>query len=79
MKPVYILWEDCVTLDMGPWSYWQEWDYTPCYVHTLGFLLKETEEAYIITESYREDMAQTGPVIQIPKRMVLQYTSWDEI
>lgn len=68
MRLVAIEWEDAVDLATDQWNDVQEWEYTPCIVRTVGYVLKETKEGYILTSSMHD--AQTGPVNQIPRAMV---------
>lgn len=68
MRLVHILWEDAQCLDNGPWVYKQEWEYKPCLVNQVGYVLLDTEEILIITDAYND--SQTGAIQQIPKGMI---------
>lgn len=72
MKLVLIVWEDATSLDTGPWVEKQEWKYSPCIVHEVGFIIHEDENGIILTNAYNED--QTGPVTQIPRGMIREVT-----
>ena len=68
MRLVAIEWEDARDLATDQWYDVQEWEYIPCIVRTVGYVLKETKKGYILTNSMHE--TQTGPVNQIPRAMV---------
>lgn len=68
MRIVCIEWEDARDLSTDPWTERQEWAYTPCIVHTVGFVLYDGPEGFLLTNNIHD--TQTGPVNQIPRRMI---------
>lgn len=68
MRAVVVEWEDARDLAIAPWNDVQEWEYNPCIVHTVGFVIYDGPEGLILTNSLHD--TQTGPVNQIPRAMI---------
>lgn len=71
-KLALIEWEDARCLDAEQWC--TEWDhsYRPLIVKSVGFVLSESKEGYVITAAWSEECI--GPRDQIPRAMVRKIT-----
>ena len=65
---VWVKWEDACVKDEGTWASNEEHKYEPQMMHTVGFLLSDTEEGVIITGTWSDDTL--APRDQIPRGMI---------
>lgn len=68
MKVVSITWED--SRQICGWTLEEELDDSLCIVKTTGYLIKETEKAYIVALSVGTDPIQYNGINVIPKKSV---------
>jgi hypothetical protein len=64
-----IEWEDAQCIDPGPWVPERDsYAYTPLIVHTVAFVLYDSKEGVVLTDSITE--GQTGSIHKIPRKMI---------
>lgn len=70
MKVVSITWED--SRQIHGWCYNEDIDDSVCIVKTVGYLIKETEKAYVVALSVGTNPVQYNGINVIPKRSVIE-------
>jgi hypothetical protein len=71
-KVAKLVWEDAQQRTTSAWNEQLVWEYVPYYVTTVGIVLYEGPEGYVLTDSLSEELV--GNVFQIPKAMVKEET-----
>lgn len=68
MKLISITWED--SRQIYGWTLNEDVDTSVCIIKTVGFLIKETETAYVVALSVGDNPRQYNGINVIPKRCV---------
>ena len=71
-KLALIEWEDARCLDAEQWCTERDHSYRPLIVKSVGFVLSESKEGYVITAALSSECI--GPRDQIPRGMVRKIT-----
>lgn len=76
MRFAAVVWEDAGFLSKDTWNDDQTYSYDPIVVTTVGIILHEDSNGVVMTNTISND-AMTGPVFQIPKKMIISMETYD--
>ncbi len=76
MRFASIVWEDAGFLSSATWNDNQTYSYEPIVVTSVGLILHEDLNGVVMTTSVSND-GLTGPVFQIPKKMIISMETYD--
>lgn len=76
MRFASIVWEDAGFLSSATWNDTQTYSYDPIVVTTVGIVLHEDSNGIVMTNTLSND-GMTGPVFQIPKKMIISMETYD--
>jgi len=70
MKVVNITWED--SRQIYGWTLEEDVDDSVCIINTVGYLIKETRNAYVVALSVGDNPKQYNGINVIPKKCVIE-------
>jgi hypothetical protein len=76
MRFAAVVWEDAGFLSKETWNDNQTYSYDPIVVTTVGIVLHEDSNGVVMTNTISNDDL-TGPVFQIPKKMIISMETYD--